>query len=366
MATSSASPNYNTTTDDEAFGELETALRRQIKDTLQGVATSHDKLALSHEELDGRVQIVEQRLPKNLRFRLKTIEDHVKSQESINSSLPNNRASSHSDAALATKVKALEDVNATLAGKLSFMQSQLDQHKRNLDRISKKNTTLDDSDPVVQELLKRLYLLETQRSGSRSTFEAWTNDEVAEELLRRLTEGGEGISPNLSAHLHSLTASKLSVVTEGAKGAGRRKSSATDSTNSEQQSSTSSDIPHKPRKRSAPAATELLSLSDLSSIQDSGPEESEPPSKRTRTTSAAAVRISPRKISSMFKTTKSTPAENTKSASQNDAEGDYDMSELALLQDEPRRSGRKPKPARNPQYLTWLEVRAAKKRGTLD
>ena len=360
MATSSASPNYNTTTDDEAFGELETALRRQIKDTLQGVATSHDKLALSHEELDGRVQIVEQRLPKNLRFRLKTIEDHVKSQESINSSLPNNRSSSHSDAALATKVKALEDVNATLAGKLSFMQSQLDQHKRNLDRISKKNTTLDDSDPVVQELLKRLYILETQRIGSRSAFEALTNDEVAEELLRRLTEGGEGISADLSARLHSLTASNSSVITEGVNGAGRRKSSATDS--SEQQSSTSSDIPHKPRKRSAPAATDSSSLSDLSSI--SGPEER--PAKRTRTTSAAPVRISPRKISSMFKTTKSTPAENTKSASQDGAEGDFDLNELALLQDEPRRSGRKPKPARNPQYLTWLEVRAAKKRGTLD
>ncbi|PPJ60346.1 hypothetical protein CBER1_10884 [Cercospora berteroae] len=361
MATSSASPNYNTTTDDEAFGELETALRRQIKDTLQGVATSHDKLALSHEDLDGRVQIVEQRLPKNLRFRLKTIEDHVKSQESINSSLPDNRSNSHSDAALATKVKALEDVNAILAGKLSFMQSQLDQHKRNLDRISKKNTTLDDSDPVVQELLKRLYILETQRSGSRSAFEAWTNDEIAEELLRRLTEGGAGISSDLSARLHLLTASKFSVPTEGDNGAGRRKSSATDTR--EQQSSSSSDMPHKSRKRSAPAATESSSLSDLSSTQDSG---EEPPSKRTRITSATAVRISPRKISSMFKTTKSAPAENTKSASQDGAEGDFDLNELALLQDEPRRSGRKPKPARNPQYLTWLEVRAAKKRGTLD
>ncbi|GIZ40164.1 hypothetical protein CKM354_000351600 [Cercospora kikuchii] len=355
MATSSASPNYNTTTDDEAFGELETALRRQIKDTLQGVATSHDKLALSHEELDGRVQIVEQRLPKNLRFRLKTIEDHVKSQESINSSLPDNRSNSLSDAALATKLKALEDVNATLAGKLSFMQSQLDQHKRNLDRISKKNTTLDDSDPVVQEVLKRLYILENQRISSRSAFEAWTNDEVAEELLRRLTEGGAGISFDLSARLHSLTASKSSVATEGSNGAGRRKSSATDST-------TSSDVPHKPRKRSAPAATDSSSLSDLSSTQDF----EEPPSKRTRTTSATAVRISPRKISSMFKTTKSAPSENTKSASQDGTDGDFDMSEFALLQDEPRRSGRKPKPARNPQYLTWLEVRAAKKRGTLD
>ncbi|KAF2211563.1 hypothetical protein CERZMDRAFT_106454 [Cercospora zeae-maydis SCOH1-5] len=343
MATSSASPNYNTTTDDEAFGELETALRRQIKDTLHGVATSHDKLTSSYEQLDNRVQILEQRLPKNLRFRLKTIEDHVKFQETINSNHPGGRAGSNLDTAtLSTKLKALEDINNALTGKLSLVQLQLDQHKRNLDRIGTPNTTLHESDPVVQTLLSRLHRLESQ-GDSKLLFEACSTDEIAEEMIRRLTEEEGGISPNLNARLHALTAGMSSAATEKTDGADRRHSSA------------SSHVPHKPHKRSAPTATESSSRSEPSSTPDSSLEE--PPPKRTRRTasaSATAVRASPRKISSIFKT--------TKTCLQNGAGGEIDLAELALLQDEPRRSGRKPKPARKPQFWSWLEVKAAKQR----
>ncbi|KAM3419089.1 hypothetical protein BST61_g5040 [Cercospora zeina] len=350
MPTSSASPNYNTTTDDEAFGELETALRRQIKETLHGVATSHEQLTSSHEQLDNRVQIVEQRLPKNLRFRLKTIEDHVKSQETINSSHPGNRSGSNADTAnLSTKLRALQDMNTALTGQLSLMQLQLDQHKRNLDRIGTNNTIVQDPHPVVQDLIKRLHKLENQ-GDSRLPLETCSNDQVAEELIRRLTEeGGGGISSDLSGRLHLLTAGKSSVITDKADGADRWNTSA------------SSDVPHKPRKRSAPAATELPSRSDLSSTQDStldGPSSEEPPSKRTRTTSPTFVRTSPRKISSMFKT--------TKSSLQHVTEGEFGLTELAFLQDEPRRSGRVPKPARKPQFMSWLEVSAAKRREGLE
>lgn len=329
MIPSSASPNYQ---DHEAFGELETALRRQIKDTLESLESGYDKI-------DVRVQTVEQRLPKNLRFRLKTIEDHVKTQESINDVRPHDaRVSVPEVAALATKVKSIEsDVHTFLTTKLSAIQSQVDDYKRNLERLNKKNTTLQNSDPVVQDLLQRLHKLEKQER-TKASLDTWSSNDLARELLQRL-ENGQSLSPELAAEIHRSTKTTANCEDKIEKSAPRS------------------------RKRPAPngSSRSTFTLSEVSSVEELVFEA--PALKRakaTATTPATTTRTSPRRISSMWKATK---AAADMSASQPITDTELAVKELEMmLQDEPRRSGRAPKPARNPQYLTWLEVAAAKRR----
>ncbi|KAI5370270.1 hypothetical protein Slin15195_G011480 [Septoria linicola] len=331
MIASSVSPNYQ---DHEAFGELETALRRQIKDTLESLESGYDKI-------DVRVQTVEQRLPKNLRFRLKTIEDHVKTQEGINDVQPHDaRASVPEVTALAAKVKSLEsDVHTFLTTKLSAIQSEVDDYKRNLERLNKKNTTLQNSDPVVQDLVQRLHKLEKQ-DKKRASLDTWSSDDLARELLQRL-KNGQSLSPDLAAEIHRSTKT-TSTCEDKIETSGPR-----------------------PRKRPAPNSSSISTstLSEVSSAEElvfEAPASNRVKATATATDPAPSTRSSPRRISSMWKATK---AAAEMSASQPITDTEMTEKELEmLLQDEPRRSGRAPKPARNPQYLTWLEVAAAKRR----
>ena len=322
-------------TDGEAFGQLETALRRQIKDTLDGVNSSYDKL-------DNRVQTIEQRLPKNLRFRLKTVEDHVKAQETINSSQPVARSTSQEYHALSAKVKSIDaDVTTLLTSKLSALQSQLDTHKRELQALKKKNSASQEG-RVVEDLMDRVNVLESQERA-KAPLQIWSIDDIAKELLQRLAKGQQLTSPELAERLHLATAAGTTPTTETDETARENLSSQTASREPEAKT--------KNRKRSAPAPSSSL-RSESDSAEDIIYEEPAP--KRSKFT-PSATRTSPRRISSIFKAAKS-------ASSQPVTEAELTAKQIEMiLQDEPRRSSRPPKPSQNPDFMTWLEVKAAKR-----
>lgn len=324
------------TADGEAFGQLETALRRQIKDALGGVNSSYDNIRT-------RLQSIEQRLPENLQFRLETVEDHCKHEEAID----------------------ISQSVAQLTSKISIMQSQIGLHQRSLEHIRKKDPAppaLQNSDPAVQDLMQGMDRSESDQR-SQATLEMWSADEIAGELLQRLAKGHQ-LASELAERVHLATAARTVP------------STATAPQSASQVSTRTSEYLAETRKRSA-----LSASSD--SAEDGHGEKSA--SKRFKS-APIAKSLFPGRHSGTWMINKygisqpATEAEPSKKelskqepskqepSKKKPSQKELSKKELSTkqpdltLKDEPRRSSRPPKPSHNPEYITWLQVKADRRK----
>lgn len=357
------------TEDGEAFGLLETALRRQIKDTLGGVNSSYDNI-------QTRLQSIEQRLPENLRSRLDTVEDHCKHEDAMD----------------------ISQSLAQLTSKISMMQSQIDLHQRSLEHICKKDPApptppaLQNSDSAVQDLMQWKDRSESDQR-SQATLEMWSADEIAGELLHRLAKGQQ-LASELAQRVHLATAARTipsaetapqsasQVITRTSESlAESRKRSASSASFDSAEDGVGEKSASK-RFKSAQTAngrrsgTWMINRLEISQPATEAELSKKEPSKKEMSKQELSKQEFSKEFSkepSKKEPGKKEPTCSKKELSKKKSSNQGLSKELSKKEvstkepeltpkDEPRRSSRPPKPSRNPEYITWLEVEADKRR----